>query len=185
MAGNDHPVDRPRHRRWRHRAHAALPFLYPVLALLVWARPGTVFNILATAGFLAVLAADLWHQRELCERCIAAVPLDAAATAGRRRHLLRLIHHPRPYAGAYAALLLLRLALPGGSAAAHAVSSTAYAAVAYLAVAQIQHNRLQPWCPWCRRGNGGDDDPEPDPGPTGGLGRQLPAATRTTAGGAR
>ncbi|MGA5819796.1 hypothetical protein ACPC54_18290 [Kitasatospora sp. NPDC094028] len=186
MSGTDHAVDRPQHRRWRHRAHAALPFLYPVLALLVWVRPGTVLNILATAGFLAVIAADLWHRRELCEQCIAAVPLDAAATAERRRHILRLIHHLRPVAGAYAALLLLHLALPGGSAAANVVSSTAYAMSACLVVAQIQHNLLQPWCPWCRRGNGGDDDPEPDPGPTGGLGRPLPVhSTRTPAGGSR
>ena len=38
----------------------------------------------------------------------------------------------------------------------------------FLILAYSTHRRLQPWCPWCREGGGGDDEPAtPDPAPDG------------------
>src|ERR1041385_4428526 len=52
----------------------------------------------------AVLAASIFsHNGRLCERCIAALPLEASAMAGRRKLQFRVAHlfERKVFAGAY------------------------------------------------------------------------------------
>ncbi|MFF4924321.1 hypothetical protein ACFY4B_27365 [Kitasatospora sp. NPDC001261] len=178
MTSSHHAAARPRYRHWRHRAHAALPWAYLAMAILVWLQTGALYLLLA-AGYLAVRSAEFWHRRELCEWCIAAVPLDAAAAAERRRHVLRPVHHWRLNIAADVVLLLLLFVLPLGSTAGSVAQSAGWVMLGYFAVARIQHNQLQPWCPWCQDGNGWEEDLYDDPDPAGGLHEQQPDRTST------
>lgn len=113
------------------------------------------------------LAADLgYHAERLCERCINATPLDAAAEAERRRPVLRLHHAARIRVAALAGLLAATLLVtgshhppPGWARAAHAVFLLAGGV---LLGSDFRHRKLYPWCPWCRWDGGGDHEVSPD-----------------------
>lgn len=128
----------------------------------------------AWACWIAAFLADGgYHRERLCERCIAASPLDPQAAVDRWRSVLRL-HHARAamvitmgtvVAWNFASVLIRRppwwvLAL---SALAYVVLGASYA-VAW------QHRRLYPWCPFCRWDEGGAHEVSPDV--------PAPAATR-------
>jgi hypothetical protein len=132
-------------------------------------------------AWIAAFTADIGrHQERLCERCIAASPLDPQAAVTRWRGVLRL-HHARR-AG---------LALLGGIIAWDVVNSlfrhppawalaidalTAVVLGASYAVTW-QHRRLYPWCPFCRWGEGGAHEVSPDvPSPSA---ARLRKSTRT------
>jgi hypothetical protein len=110
--------------------------------------------LLAAAVFLGL--SILVHNRRLCERCIAALPLDAAAVAGRFAVRFRVAHlfESKLFALCY-------LAAVGGSAVlySHPVGrygwAVAEASLVYLLLVYVTHQRLQPWCPHCR--NGGEE----------------------------
>jgi hypothetical protein len=122
-----------------------------------------------SAVWLAWIAAFMTdvgrHQERLCERCIAASPLDPQAAVTRWRRVLRL-HHARR----------AMLALLGGIIAwdvvnglfrhppAWALALDALTAVVLGAsyVVTWQHRRLYPWCPFCRWDEGGEHEVSPD-----------------------
>jgi hypothetical protein len=114
----------------------------PVIAL---------FALVALTLFLAY--AVLAHNRGLCERCARALPLDAAAVAGRYRLRFRVAHLFENKAFA-----VLYLVVVAGSAllSTHPVGRYGWAVVqatlAYLLFVYVTHQRLQPWCPKCRNG---------------------------------
>jgi hypothetical protein len=109
---------------------------------------------LAGAGYLALCV--FAHNRRLCERCIASVPLDASRVAGRYGIRFRVAHlfERRAFAVAYLGTVLGSAAL-----ATHPVGryvwATVQASLVYLLVVYVTHQRLQPWCPRCR--NGGEE----------------------------
>jgi hypothetical protein len=96
------------------------------------------------------------HNRRLCGRCIASVPLDAAQVAARYSTRFRVAHlfERKLYAFGYLGLVI-------GSAFlyTHPVGRYGWAAteatLVYLLLAYVTHQRLQPWCPHCR--NGGEE----------------------------
>jgi hypothetical protein len=110
--------------------------------------------LLVVVGYLAVTL--LAHNRRLCERCIASLPLDASTVAGRYAVRFRVAHlfERKLFAVCY-------LGTVAGSSllAAHPVGRYGWAAVeaslVYLLLAYVTHQRLQPWCPHCR--NGGEE----------------------------
>ena len=106
---------------------------------------------------VVVLAISMFaHNRRLCARCIASVPLDAANVAARYGVRFRVAHlfERKAYAIGYLVVL-------GGSAffADHPVGRYAWAlaqaSLVYLLLAYVTHQRLQPWCPQCK--HGGED----------------------------
>jgi hypothetical protein len=130
-------------------APAALPMVVTQAALL---------GLLALAGGLSF--ALFGHTRALCERCIAALPLDAAKVAARYRLRFRIAHlaERKPIAFGYLALVAVASFVyphPIGRFAAAA----AQASLAYLLVVYATHQRLQPWCPGCE--NGGEESLAP------------------------
>jgi hypothetical protein len=125
--------------------------LVPVVSSYVaWQAP---LVLLASAIFLSL--STFAHNRHLCERCIASVPLDASKVAGGYSVRFRVAHlfERKVFALSYLA------AVVGSSfLSAHPVGRYAWAAaeasLAYLLLVSVTHQRLQPWCPYCR--NGGD-----------------------------
>src|SRR5205814_4149611 len=102
----------------------------------------------------------LAHNRRLCARCIAALPLDASAVADRYALRFRVAHL---FESKLFALGYLAVVLGSSLMYAHPVGRYAWAAVEaslmYLLVVYVTHQRLQPWCPYCR--NGGDEQVTP------------------------
>jgi len=135
--------------------------LIPAVSTLV---PWQVLLALLVVAFLLGLSI-LAHNRRLCERCIASLPLDAATVAGRYAVRFRVAHlfESKLFALCYLA------ALVGSSLLySHPVGrygwAVAEASLGYLLLVYVTHQRLQPWCPQCK--NGGEEQPaRPTPTP--------------------
>lgn len=123
--------------------------IIPALSALV--PLAALFALVAFTVFLAY--AVLSHNRQLCERCVRALPLDAASVASRYSLRFRVAHlfESKLLAGLYLAVVLASALL-----STHPIGRYGWAAVqatlAYLLFVYVTHQRLQPWCPQCRNG---------------------------------
>jgi hypothetical protein len=112
---------------------------------------------------------ERYHEARLCERCVAATPLDPQAAVSRWKPALRATHARN----ARTAVLILILAWAFGGAYVVSSHSWPYRAggvlvaliLAGIAVADWVHRKLYPWCPWCNWGGGGEHEEVPDPDP--------------------
>lgn len=104
------------------------------------------------------------HDHGLCERCVAALPLNAAEVAARYRRRFWLAHHlgrPRVLIPYLTVLIGSNFATTTAGRLGWAVIQTS---MIYLIMSYSTHRRLQPWCPWCRGGDDGlhsPSDPQP------------------------
>jgi hypothetical protein len=132
-------------------------------------RPQGAVTWLVDAVWLAWIAAwmaDIGrHQEHLCERCIAASPLDPQAAVTRWRRVLRL-HHAR---AATVAMLGSVIAWDIASgmfrhppAWAFALDALASVVLGASYAVTWQHRRLYPWCPFCHWDEGGEHEVSPD-----------------------
>jgi hypothetical protein len=144
--------------------------------------PAAVFAVVVVLTLLVLVFTEaLGHRGMLCDLCAAATPLDGGVLAERRRWMLRLAHFPNAGTPTQA---MFRLALFAMAATAiNLVTSvvlslppsvtdiiriaTLTAPFALVMWASHRHNRLRPWCPYCRWDGGGDAEiaPAPDPSP--------------------
>jgi hypothetical protein len=123
--------------------------LVPVVPLFV-----VVPVLLAMFAVALYLAFALFaHNRRLCERCIAALPLDASTVAHRYAWRFRVAHL---FENRVLAVGYLGVVLGSSLLYTHPVGRYAWAAVqatlVYLLLVYMTHQRLQPWCPRCRDG---------------------------------
>lgn len=164
--------------------HYFLPVYPPVLivtAVVAVILPndyegwGAWVNTSATLVVVALAVANLLaHHGKLCEWCAEATPLDPSGTAERKRRWLS--HHHWEYDTKHRAPLITL----GGFALATLVmwlTEGAWGDLAFFVffatptaislTATKHHHRLQPWCPYCRRGRGDDEEviKSPDPSP--------------------
>lgn len=158
------------------RIYLTLAIAYPLMGVAV-NIPGieTVGIVVAVVIFvvqLTLVAATSNHERALCVTCGAMTPLDGAAEAAKRDHLLRRWHRkwfalPGIAAVVVGVLLVLLFDLPGLVMDLGVSTCLTYTALAQRAA--IVHRVLYPWCPYCRRRrrweDGGDHEPTPDPDP--------------------
>lgn len=167
--------------RWAWFAHHQMQFIIVAISvavasdlieLLGFDIAGRVLSVIGTAcliGFCVSLSAGRRHLGMLCARCLDSVPTDAAVQVRRRDWALRLRHwtwaHPWLTLTPILALFVVSLFVP-----------TAWVAVYVLwpwfaldTWTQRFHNRVGPWCPYCRGGGGGSGETValPDPVPTG------------------
>ncbi len=133
-------------------AGAVLLGLHPLPGALGFTVPLALFGFVI-ASWLLMRA----HDRRLCEACMSAMPLDAARQATRYSRRFWTAHtgsEPR-YLIPYLVVLI------GSNFAVSTPGRIFWAAMQlsmiYLILAQSTHRRLQPWCPWCRGGGGGED----------------------------
>lgn len=195
MTATDGASERPRGvlRRavlaWGHHSlRLEMPLTTSAVASIVaswWVPegdpPAWVLVVYSLAIVLALTLASAlicqhFHGRELCVRCLDAIPwLDPQAATDANDRWLRLFHDIRRMRrllilSAVPILLWLlqadqwwwQLKLPASLAALVGVWSLGRHAHAIAA-----HSRLRRWCPYCRRGGGGDHTPVQPPVPTG------------------
>ena len=107
--------------------------------------------MLVVALFLGITI--LAHNRRLCERCIASMPLDASTVAGRFGLRFRVAHL---FESKLLAVAYLAVVVGSSFLYAHPVGRYGWAVVeaslVYLLFVYVTHQRLQPWCPYCRSG---------------------------------
>jgi hypothetical protein len=113
---------------------------WPVLVAL---QVGVVF--LAVSMFV--------HNRHLCSRCIASVPLDASNVAARYTTRFRVAHL---FERKLLAVGYLVVVLGSATLSTHPLGryawAVAQASLVYLLLVYVTHQRLQPWCPQCKHG---------------------------------
>jgi hypothetical protein len=107
--------------------------------------------MLAAVVFLAF--SMFAHNRRLCERCIAALPLDASTVAGRYAVRFRIAHF---FERKLFAVCYLAAVVGSSFLYSHPVGrygwAVAQASLVYLLQVYVTHQRLQPWCPYCKNG---------------------------------
>jgi hypothetical protein len=152
---------------WGHFGPALLIIsIGAAIAVGVYPPPGLLGLTLPLALVVFVLASWIFmrrHDRQLCERCLLAMPLNPAQEAARRKRLFWMAH-----TGSEPRFLVPYLAVVIGSSFAYGtIGKIPWALIQstmiYLVLAQATHRRLQPWCPWCSEGGGGSEVPDDAP----------------------
>lgn len=132
--------------------------LYPLPGLLTFTVPISLFALVLVTWILM-----RQHDRRLCERCVLAMPLNPSERAVRLRRRFWMAHtgsEPRFLIPYLAVLLSSNFAT---STVGRIVWAGMQLSMIYLILAQSTHRRLQPWCPWCSGGGGGEDVDETPP----------------------
>lgn len=155
-------------RGWGHRAPLLLSVaIVGAIALGVRPMTPTLLTMLTSLVLLAFVVVT-WlfmrqHDRRLCERCAASMPLNAAETAARFGRRFRLAHAGgNPWVMVPYLIVLVGsnfLTGPAGRIGWALVQAT----MIYLIMAHSSHRRLQPWCPQCSGGGGGERDKVDEP----------------------
>lgn len=161
---------------WPWLGHNAWRLSFVVNAILVatvfWqSSPWIAAVILAL--ILVFAAAQQRHDRSLCEHCIAHMPLDPQTEIIKRDRWLRANHVGEATSRKWASLIFAVLSLSYVGVLVFAPRPVGGAVIVLvigilgpLATIGIQiHKRLQPWCPYCRRNDGGDYQFDPNPTP--------------------
>jgi hypothetical protein len=156
-------------RRWGHFAPQLLnASILGAIALGIRPLTPTPLTLL-TAVVLLTFVVVTWlfmrqHDRRLCERCAASMPLNAAEYAARYDRRFRLAHaggNPR-------VMIPYLVVLVGSNFLTGTLGRIGWALVQssmiYLIMAHSSHRKLQPWCPQCSGGGSGNRDnvDEPD-----------------------
>ena len=119
--------------------------------------------------YFTMILDERYHTARLCERCVAATPLDPQAAVSRWRPALRVKHARKAEA---AGLILVVVWSFGGPlvVSSHSWPYRAGGVLVALILAGVAgtgwvHRKLYPWCPWCNWGGGGEHEEAPDPDP--------------------
>jgi hypothetical protein len=148
-------------RMSRFVGHYAPRLLIAVVAILIlqtlmpMAPPFIAWlGLMVLLVLVLVLAASIFsHNRGLCERCIASVPLDASAVAVRYSTRFRVAHlFERKLFGVCYLAAVLGCSFVYAHPVGKYLCAAAQASLAYLLLVYVSHQRLQPWCPLCRGG---------------------------------
>lgn len=135
---------------------------------------GYVIGFIVLLAVMATMLAELRHSRSLCERCAAKTPLDPQTTVQRRARWLRLFHFVNsvPMLTALIVLYVAGILLLPSNFDTYLAQAPLYLFWAVGAAANLIHRPLEPWCPQCHWGDGGDEEEVPAPPP-------VPVATNT------
>lgn len=147
--------------RLGHHASAVLiGAIVAVVGMGIFPPPGVFAFTMPIALLLVVVLAWLLmrqHDRRLCEQCVMSMPLNPAERAGRLKRRFWMAHtgsEPRfliPY------LVVLISSNFATSTIGRAGWALMQLSMVYLIMSNSTHRRLQPWCPWCSEGGGGDE----------------------------
>lgn len=104
------------------------------------------------------------HSRQLCEKCVAASPLDPQRSVQRWRPFLKLQHGPvmKRFIIAMVAWFAISLFITGNPRWTYYVAVAVQLSVVFFVVIGHWHSKLQPWCPWCHWDDGGDEEISPE-----------------------
>jgi hypothetical protein len=160
---------------WSERAgerlgHHATPMLMgsivAVVAIGLYPLPGALsFSVPITLFAFVLLSWVLMrqHDRRLCEQCVMSMPLNPSEQAQKLKRRFWMAHtgsEPR-------FLIPYLVVLIGSNFATTPVGRAGWAvmqlSMVYLILSQATHRKLQPWCPWCSDGGGGEHVDETPP----------------------
>jgi hypothetical protein len=157
---------------WGHYAPQALMVsIFGVIVLKLRPVEDPLLGLTIAVGLLSFILCT-WlvmrrHDRRLCEHCMASMPLNPSAQAVRYKRRFWLSHtgSEMRFVIPYLAVLIgLGFATTPVGVVAWVLAQTT---MIYAILAFATHRRLQPWCPWCRNGGGGDEElVTPDPVPS-------------------
>lgn len=180
MTSFDLSLPRPRATNWGHWGAqvligSVLASIAMVLKPLPYDSPLAV--IAPVSVFLLVIASWVLmrrHDRQLCENCMASMPLDAAAQATRYRRRFTVTHlgSDRRIVVAYLLVLIGSNFLLLGSMLPQPLGQYLWALIQstmiYLVLSYSTHRKLQPWCARCSGGGGENEQVDaPEPAPSG------------------
>lgn len=141
--------------RWAWFAHHQITFVLAGIAVSATADLTGINGIawVATGLLIAFLVGEsavTRHTGILCARCIDRVPTDASVQVVRRDWLLRIRHWVWAHSGrvGWAGLAVIVAASWFGHG--HAIGYVVWPWLALEAYAQRFHNRVAPWCKYCR-----------------------------------
>jgi hypothetical protein len=119
------------------------------------------------AWITALICEFLRHQDGLCERCIREAPTLNPEPPLRRWHWALWCRHQRrlmiALSGGYLAWILYADAQRHPQPWQVALDVAALLLVVVIWFILLQHRRLEPWCPYCHWGRGGDHETAPAP----------------------
>jgi len=145
-----------------HRANTMLAVAI-VLVVAVQLAPIDPLMVLPISITLFAFVLLSWllmreHDRRLCEQCVMDMPLNPSEQAKRLHRRFWMAHtgsEPRflvPY---------LFVLISSNFATTTTIGRVGWAMIqlsmVYLILSQSTHRRLQPWCPWCSDGGGGEE----------------------------
>ncbi len=143
-----------------HAGDMLIGSIVAVVALQLVPLPPLMALALAPTVFAFVLLSWLLmrdHDRRLCEKCVLDMPLNPAEQALRLKRRFWMAHtgsEPRFFVPYIVVLISSNFAMS-------TIGRIGWAAIQlsmiYLILAQATHRRLQPWCPWCSDGGGGEE----------------------------
>lgn len=160
-----------------HGSRVLVASVFALVAVVVFPLPPGSPAAVGVPLLLVAVVLAAWrlmrrHDRSMCESCLRTMPLDAAAAAQRKQRRLAVVHlgENRRVVAAYLVVLLGANGLLFlQSTPARLVWAAVQLSMVYLVLAQATHRSLQPWCPWCSGGGGGEDVVDtPGPLPVGG-----------------
>jgi hypothetical protein len=163
--------------QWLAHHVVAITLLYAASVPVTWMRLPLVLSIAGALPLALWMVTLAWatpvHGRSLCERCASEAPLNPGMEAERCDRRLRQMHwigDMPPFVVLTAGFLVI-VAVNVAGAVLRLGAPTTLALIGiglYVNVITRTHNRLQPWCPYCRRGRGdGDPAVTPTPDPAG------------------
>jgi hypothetical protein len=172
MISNAYPESGRLARRWGHYAPESLMVaIVGVIVLKLRPVEDPLASLTIAIGLLTFILCT-WlvmrrHDRGLCEHCMASMPLNASEAAVRYQRRFWLAHtgSEMRFVIPYLAVLIgLGFATTPVGVVAWVLAQTT---MIYAILAYSTHRRLQPWCPWCSNGGGGQDETvTPDPLPS-------------------
>lgn len=129
-----------------------------------------LFDSISACWCWAVWCEIRVHSRHLCERCAAKTPLDPQRAITRWRLALLGYHRGVLQAAFIAVLSWIALTAilfrgPQWPYWADLADIGIQVFIATVILFSWKHSRLQPWCPYCRWGDGGEPETVPGPDP--------------------
>lgn len=134
-------------------------------------RHATAVSYATSAVWVAWILSSVldqgYHDARLCERCIAATPLDPQAAVTRWRPALRWRHSKFMLLAMLWAIVIFftNTIQDGVSWWRFLLTAAAIGALCSSTFSEWVHRRLYPWCPFCHWGDGGDPEASPEPDP--------------------
>lgn len=148
-------------------------------------------NYLSSVLIGVFYALDHRHTSGICLRCGENFPLDPGAEAEKKLRSLQFFHRVwRPegrgsnytlltrygvFFGVFGIALAMQMArIFSSTVGAVIILTTLWLWLVGFGFLGIRHRRLQPWCPFCKRPDGGGDHHGQVPDDPGGLGLDVP-----------
>lgn len=179
MSSDAHPWTSRLRQRWGHHSPELLITAIGVAIVLAFHPVGGLLTGALVSISLMAFVIATWlvlrkHDRGLCEHCMASMPLNPSEQAKRYKRRFWMAHTGSERRFIVPYMIVLIASNFAQSTPGRIFWAVMQASMIFLILSYATHRRLQPWCPWCSDGGGGDDAVDPvTPNPVPGQHLQL------------